>query len=198
MAQGQRGASETCARLLALPLGVRHDGGTPSVLSRTVMTYVGDERSVGIRLVPGPPGFCGMELSLNGRRLGEPELYAPSATLAAQLASFRSRAAARVSPSLFARSARDCLDTIHHALFDLGEERTLEESWKAGETFGPFLLSPDLCESLDAYFIVVMSDGTEQRVIARTPGNADVIEARFSEGRLEQVFGLAEQELSTS
>ena len=157
------------------------------------MTLVGDSDVVGVELAEGPSGFGGMRLWLNGHPIGGPELYGTVGALAEGLARFRSRANERVSPKFFLESARWCLDTVQDALF--GPSEDLKSSVSSAQQYGAFLLSPNLCESLDGYLIVVVSDGHEQRIIARSYVDGAAVEVRAPQGTIEHVFEAAEAAL---
>lgn len=153
--------------------------------------FCGDPAVVALELVPGPVGFCGARLWLEGVSLGEPDAYGTIGALAQGLARFRARAGERVQPSLFNEPAGECLSTVDRALF--GASTSLSSSISSGQKYGAVLLSPNLCESLDDYLIVVVSNGDEQRILARRYVDSSVIEAGVPEGTLENAISLAEE-----
>ena len=158
------------------------------------MTLIGDVNVVGMQLTAGPTGFCGMSLWLHGHALGDRELFGTTESLREGLARFRSRAEERVRPTFFAESSERCLDTVHDALF--GPSTDLNDAVLNGQNFGAFLLSPNLCESLDQYLIVVVSDGNQQRIISRDYLDGAVVEITVPDGTIEHVLETAENTLA--
>ena len=58
------------------------------------------------------------------------------------------------------------------------------------------MLSPNLCESLDGYLVIVVSDGHEQMILARDYIDGAVLESRAPEGTIENVVEAAEEVLA--
>ncbi len=158
------------------------------------MTLIGDANLVGVQLDAGPMGFCGIRLWLKGHPVGDPALYGTTGALVEQLARFRSRAFERVNPMLFRESSQRCLDIIYDTLFDANGD--LADSVSSIQQYGAFLLSPNLCESLDDYLVVVVSDGREQRIVTRHFIDSDVLELRVPESTIEHVFEDVEEALA--
>lgn len=158
------------------------------------MTLVGNPEVVAVELVAGPAGFCGMRLWLNRQAVGDPELYGPAGALAEGLSRFRARESKRVDPSLFSASASTCLDAVGDALF--GPSRGLRSSVLDLQRYGAFLLSPNLCESLDDYLIIVVSDASQQRVLSRSYIDGTVVEVGAPASTIESVFEATELRLA--
>lgn len=155
------------------------------------MTICGNPQVIAVELVPGPKGFCGARLWLAGASVGDPDLYGTAGSLAEGLARFRAGALERVQPILFNEPALTLLDRVHNALF--GPSKDLESSVANGRRYGALLLSPNLCECLDDFMIVVVSDRAEQRVLVRGYADGTMLEARVPDGTLEEVFEAAEE-----
>lgn len=147
---------------------------------------IGDQKNLAMELIDGPVGFCGLRLWIAGQGFGEPELYAPLATIRCQSDWFRSQTNLRVSPDLFSEPASVVLVQTHDAIF--GEADSLEQAATAAERYSAFILSPNFCESLDGLVVVVVSDGGYQRVIVREDSQAQIHEVLVADGTLESLL----------
>jgi hypothetical protein len=152
---------------------------------------IGDKRQLALELTPTERGFCGAALWIGGAQIGNPEEYGVAGALAEAFEGFRKKEPLRDDEALFSLEANELLDQVDEALF--GDSGELDNAILGAQRFGPFLLSPNLCESLDDYLIVVVSRGNSQRVIARSCSGGDSLEAFIPKRTLEQAMSTAER-----
>lgn len=144
---------------------------------------IGDPKTLAFELMPGPTGFCGVSIWVAGQSFGEPELFEPWDKILNESRFFCSQAPLRISPEVFSLPSKVLLDRMYEALF--GEHNSVERGEEAAVKYAPFVLSPNFCESLDGFSVVVVSNGRQQRVILRGDFQAQIHEVLVNDSTME-------------
>lgn len=153
----------------------------------------GETAQVALELIVTRPSFCGAALWVRDRRFGEPELFAPSATLVANMIRFRRLQPQREAPSLFEKEPGYLLGLVEKELFGSQPLRSAAAEAASNRAYSPFLLSPNLCESLDGELIVVFTKGGKQLIAAESYTDGASKSVVVPVDTLEELLSRAEQ-----
>lgn len=146
---------------------------------------VGEPSEAALEFHPRQPGFLSAVFWLAGLCFGDPMVSAPSGVLAEGLERFQANEARRFAPRLFHEETSALLDRVENALF--GEADSLEEARLQGREHSAFLLSPNLFESLDDCFVVVVSGEDFQRVAVRRSADGALFSSSLPLGTMERL-----------
>lgn len=151
---------------------------------------IGDRDRLAIEVVHFKSPFCGLALYLAGERIGDPTMYAPAGAMVLALRSFRSSADRRCNPEYFRMPVELLLNEVHEGAFG-SASGSLSEISARSRFLAPFILSPNRCESLDEFLIIVVTNDNQEKVIARKFGEVRVVESMLKLGEFDSLLDSA-------